>query len=123
MDHNTFRLLRQILNRELVLHGDLLAAARLRHLLLRQGRLADLRALDPVEAMKVGEVRHLETMRGTLAARLHDGGAPRDLADTSRRIGALMRRIGTVERANRALLARRAVRVTGHRGLAVWMSL
>lgn len=98
--------------------------ARLRHMLLRQGRITDLHALHPVEATKVAEVRHLEHMRGAMAARAHDRGAPRDLADRSRRIAALIRRIGSVERANRALLERHAVRLaSGDRGLAVWMSL
>lgn len=123
MDHTTIRLLRQILDRELALHRELLAMARLRHILLRQGRITDLHVLHPTEATKVAEVRHLEHMRGALAARVHDGGAPRDLTDRSRRIGALIRRIGSVERANRALVARYAVRVaSGDRGLAVWMS-
>ncbi|GEM_PF-2708689 len=121
MEHNTIRLLRQILDRELVLHRELLAMARLRHILLCQGRIDDLRALYPAEARKVAEVRHLEEMRGTLAPQIHDRVAPPDLAEATRRIGALIRRIGAVERASWALLARHAVRVaSADRGLAVW---
>jgi len=123
MDHDTIRL-RQILDRELALHRELLAMARLRHILLRQGRITQLHVLHPPEATKVAEVRHLEQSRTALATRLRDRGTPHDLAEATRRIGALIRRIGAVERANRALLARHAVRVpSGDRGLAVWMSV
>lgn len=116
MDHDTIRL-RQILDRELALHRELLAMARLRHILLRQGRITQLHVLHPPEATKVAEVRHLEQSRTALATRLRDRGTPHDLSEATRRIGA-------VERTNRALLARHAVRVpSGDRGLAVWMSV
>lgn len=124
MEATSIRLARQILDRELVLHRELLRMARLRHMLLRQGRLGEMRALYPVEARKVAEVRHLESMRGALAPRIQHRVTPSDLANATRRIGALIRRIGAVERASWALLARNAVRVSAdERGLAVWTSI
>lgn len=92
----------QILDRELVLHRELLAIARLRHIALRQGRLAALYPLRTAEGSRVSELRGLEAARPAVGG--NRGG------ETAPRIAAMIRRLGSVERANRALLVRHIVR-------------
>lgn len=93
--------LKQILERELALHRELLAIARLRHIMLLQGRLAALYALRAAEEPRVTELRRLEAGR----ARLDGSGA-----EAGPRIAAMIRALGSVERANRLLLVRHIVR-------------
>lgn len=64
MEATSIRLSRQILDRELALHRELLGMARLRHMMLRQGRLGEVRALYPAEARRVAEVRVSADERG-----------------------------------------------------------
>jgi hypothetical protein len=89
-----------ILDRELVLHRELLAIARLRHIALRQGRLSALHVLHAAEALRLAELRRLEAL-----AEPHCG-ASRARAP---QIASMIRRLGSVERTNRALLLRHVV--------------
>lgn len=124
MDSTTIRLLRQIIDREIALHRELLASARLRHILLRQGSLAEVHAIYPREAAKVSEIRQLEHMRQALMPEARDEDLPHDLGELAQQMRELIRRIGVVERANWALLARHTVRPgAGTRGVAVWTSI
>jgi len=109
--------LESILDQELALHRELLAIARLRHIMLRQGRVGALYALRTAEASRVSTLRRLGAARAHLAGR-SDAGERREVTP---RIAATIRRIGAVERANRALLVRHVVRTrrTGD-GVAVW---
>jgi hypothetical protein len=91
----------QILDRELALHRELLALARLRHIALRQGRLAALCTLRAAEAPRVSELRRLEAARSGL----HGAGG-----EAAAQIAATIRALGSVERANRALLVSHVVR-------------
>lgn len=121
MDSTTVRLLRQIIDREIALHRELLASARMRHILLRAGSLAEVHAMYPKEAAKVSEVRQLERMRQALIPEARGGALPDDLAERAQHIRNLIRRIGVVERANWTVLARQAVRPSaGDRRVAVW---
>lgn len=108
--------LKQILDRELALHRELLAIARLRHIVLRQGRVAGLYALRSAEVFRVSELRGLEAARARLAPEVTG-----DVLDAAPRIAATIRRLGAVERANRSLLVRHVVR-SRHlsEGVAVW---
>ena len=112
---NAGGLLRQILDRELALHRELLAIARLRHIVLRQGRVAGLYALRTAEVSRVCELRGLEAARARLVTE------DREALDAAPRIAATIRRLGAVERANRSLLVRHVVR-SRHlsEGVAVW---
>jgi len=98
--------LREVLDQELALHRELLAIARLRHMVLRQGRVAALYALQAAEAARVTKLRRLEAVRKQLA----DAADGQELAAISPRIAETIRRLGAVERANRSLLARHVVR-------------
>jgi len=106
-----------ILDQELALHRELLAIARLRHRLLREGRLRGLYALRAAELVRVSALRRLEVAR----ARLADAGDAVEVRTITPQITATIRRLGRVERANRALLIRHMVR-TRHPdgGVAVW---
>jgi hypothetical protein len=113
---NAGGLLRQSLDRELALHRELLAIARLRHIVLRQGRVAGLYALRTAEVSRVCELRGLEAARARLVTEANE-----DVLDAAPRIAATIRRLGAVERANRSLLVRHVVR-SRHlsEGVAVW---
>ncbi|HXF83337.1 MAG TPA: hypothetical protein VNN19_11360 [bacterium] len=89
-----------ILDRELALHRELLAIARLRHIALRQGRFSALYTLRAAEGSRLAELRRLEALAGPQRA------ASRERAP---QIASMIRRLGTVERANRALLVRHVV--------------
>lgn len=113
--------LRALLDREVEVHRDLLTIARTRNLLLRRGRHADLDSLRRDEVTKVDELRQLEQLRVRLADAAHDHPASVDIADTTARIAGLLRQLGAVERANRLLFSRAAVRTASlDGGIGVW---
>jgi len=92
--------LRRILEREVAVHRELLRLARLRHVLLRQGRFAEAAELAVVEAA------HLVTLRNLEAGRVRLGRPPVRgpvAARTAQQIAVMVRGLGAVERANRTL--------------------
>lgn len=98
--------LRRILEREVAVHRELLRLARSRHMLLRQGRFEEAADLAVLEAVHVVALRDLEAGR----IRLGRPSAEDPVAVRSaRQIAALVRGLGAVERANRALWAQRVL--------------
>ncbi len=95
--------LRRILARQVVVHRDLLALARARHLLLMQGRFQDAAELAVREAACIVTLRELETARSRLGRQAAQRRAP---VRATRQIAALVRGLGAVERANRTLWSR-----------------
>ena len=93
--------LRAILQREVVVHRELLRLARSRHILLRQGRFEEAADLAVLEAAYIVTLRDLEFRRSRLARQVP--GADRVTVRSTRQIAALVRGLGAVERANRAL--------------------
>lgn len=96
--------IRHLLDREVDVHRDLLALARARHFLLRQGRWVEALRLRPLEARCVAALRALEARRAEVSTE-HPGIAC-DVSAVRRRIGVLIRNLGAVERANRVLWGR-----------------
>ena len=92
--------LRRILAQEVAVHRDLLALARTRHLLLKQGRFAEAAELAVREAAYIVTLRELETSRSRLrrTARPHP-----PQARSTRQIASLVRSLAAVERATREL--------------------
>ncbi len=99
--------LRAILQREVVVHRELLRLARSRHILLRQGRFEEAADLAVLEAAYIVTLRDLESRRSTLARQVPD--ADRVTVRSTRQIAALVRGLGAVERANRALWSQRVL--------------
>jgi len=99
--------LRAILQREVVVHRELLRLARSRHILLRQGRFEEAADLAVLEAAYIVTLRDLESRRSTLARQVP--GADRVIVRSTRQIAALVRGLGAVERASRALWSQRVL--------------
>lgn len=99
--------LRAILQREVVVHRELLRLARSRHILLRQGRFEEAADLAVLEAAYIVTLRDLEFRRSTLARQVP--GADRVTVRSTRQIAALVRGLGAVERANRGLWSQRVL--------------
>lgn len=99
--------LRAILQREVVVHRELLRLARSRHVLLRQGRFKEAADLAVLEAAYIVTLRDLEFRRRTLAGQVP--GADRVTVRSTRQIAALVRGLGAVERANRVLWSQRVL--------------
>ena len=99
--------LRQILEHELAVHRELLRLARARHLLLKQGRFDEAADLVVLEAAYIVTLRDLEAQRRQLRHK-PSTNVP-DVARFTRQIGTLLRGLGAVERANRALWAQRVL--------------
>lgn len=101
---DTARQVREILATEVAVHRTLLRLARMRHLLLRQGRTAESDDLAMLEAAHIMVLRDLEQRR----SHLPDAGpaGARTTTGARRRIAALVRSLGAVERANALLLNR-----------------
>lgn len=113
--------MRDLLEREVELHRDLLALARARHCLLRQGRIAEVPQLVHMEARGISVLRDLEATRTRLAREFRNHvGLADDLAVSRRRITALVRQLGAVERANRSLWNRYAARLHAPTGAGIW---
>ena len=91
--------LRQILERELAVHRELLRLARARHLLLKQGRFDEAADLVVLEAAYIVTLRDLEARRRQL--RHKPSTSVPDVAAFTRQIGTVLRGLGAVERANR----------------------
>ena len=99
--------LRQILERELAVHRELLRLARARHLLLKQGRFDEAADLVVLEAAYIVTLRDLEARRRQV--RHKTSTSVPDVAAFTRQIGTVLRGLGAVERANRALWAQRVL--------------
>ncbi len=99
--------LRQILERELAVHRELLRLARSRHLLLKQGRFDEAADLAVLEAAYVVALRDLEARRRQL--RVTGSADIPDVARFMRQIATLVRGLGAVERANRVLWSQRVL--------------
>lgn len=114
--------IRQLLDREINLHRELLALARLRHCLLRQRRWTEAMRLRWLEETKVSHLRTLEALRSRLAGRFaKQREIATHLASAARRIASLIRQLGAVERATQRLWKRYAVLVhSSMPGVAVW---
>ncbi len=92
--------LRRILAQEVAIHRDLLALARTRHVLLKQGRFVEAAELAVREAACIVTLRELETSR----SRLHRTATPHHApARSTRQIASLVRSLAAVERTNRQL--------------------
>ncbi|MDR7451423.1 MAG: hypothetical protein QN141_03570 [Armatimonadota bacterium] len=108
-----------ILDQELAVHRELLAIARLRHRLLREGRFGGLYALRVAELARLSTLRRLEAARAPLEA-----AETAEVREIAPRIAAIIRQLGRVERANQALLVRHMVRARHpDDGVAVWTPL
>jgi hypothetical protein len=81
-------------------HRDLLALARTRHLLLKQGRFQEAAELALREAACIVTLRELETSRNRLGRTSLQHRVP---ARSTRQIAALMRSLAAVERSTRQL--------------------
>ena len=92
--------LRRILAQEVAIHRDLLALARTRHMLLKQGRFAEAAELTVREAVCIVTLRELETSRSRLRRTATSHRAP---ARSTRQIASLVRSLAAVERATRQL--------------------
>lgn len=92
--------LRRILAQEVAIHRDLLALARTRHMLLKQGRFAEAAELTVREAACIVTLRELETSRSRLRRTATSHRAP---ARSTRQIASLVRSLAAVERATRQL--------------------
>ena len=99
--------LRAILQREVVVHRELLRLARSRHILLHQGRFEEAADLAVLEAAYIVTLRDLEFRRSALARQVP--GADRVTVRSTRQIAALVRGLGAVERANRELWSQRVL--------------
>lgn len=92
--------LRRILAQEVAIHRDLLVLARTRHMLLKQGRVAEAAELTVREAACIVTLRELETSRSRLRRTAASHRAP---ARSTRQIASLVRSLAAVERATRQL--------------------
>src|SRR2546428_703191 len=99
--------LRQILERELAIHRELLRLARSRHLLLKQGRFDEAADLAVLEAAYIVTLRDLESRRRQL--RHKTSTKVPDVATFTWQIATLVRGLGAVERANRTLWSERVL--------------
>ena len=99
--------LRQILERELAVHRELLRLARSRHLLLKQGRFDEAADLAVLEAAYIVTLRDMESRRRQL--RHKTSTKVPDVATFTRQIATLVRGLGAVERANRTLWSERVL--------------
>lgn len=99
--------LRQILEHELAVHRELLRLARARHVLLKQGRFDEAADLVVLEAAYIVTLRDLEARRRQLRHRT--ATKVPDVAAFTRQIATLVRGLGAVERANRALWSQRVL--------------
>lgn len=96
--------IRHILTREVTVHRELLALARAKHCLLRQGRWEDAMRLSSVEASHIMTIRALEARRSRMMATSPE--IVTHLSWAKRRIAMLLRNLGAVERANLGLWTR-----------------
>lgn len=96
--------IRHILTREVTVHRELLALARTKHCLLRQGRWQEAMRLSSVEASRIITIRALEARRSRLMVNSPEIVA--HLTWARRRIATLVRNLGAVERANLGLWTR-----------------
>jgi len=92
--------LRRILAQEVAIHRDLLALARSRHMLLKQGRFAEAAEMAVREAACIVTLRELETSRTRLRRTETPHRAP---VRSTRQIASLVRSLAAVERATRQL--------------------
>lgn len=104
---DTARQIREILATEVAVHQTLLRLARTRHLLLRQGRMDEAGELGMLEAAHIMVLCDLEDRRGRFPDSVP--AVAQTAARARRRIAALVRSLGAVERANAALLERTAL--------------
>lgn len=96
--------LRRILEREVAVHRELLRLARSRNVLLTQGRFEEAADLAVLEAVCIVTLRDLEAGRSRLG---RPSTKDPTAARSTRQIAVLVRGLGAVERANRALWAQR----------------
>src|SRR5574337_1024439 len=96
--------LRRILAQEVAVHRDLLALARTRHILLKQGRFDEAAELAVREAACIVTLRELETSRSRLRRMATPHRTP---ARPTRQIASLVRSLAAVERATRQLWHKR----------------
>ena len=92
--------LRRILAQEVAVHRDLLALARTRHMLIKQGRFAEAAESAVREAACIATLRELETSRSRLSRSATPHRAP---VRSTRQITSLVRSLAAVERATRQL--------------------
>ncbi len=93
--------LRRILAQEVAIHRDLLALARTRHVLVKQGRFAEAAELAVREAACIVTLRELETSRTRFRRTATPHRAP---VRSTRQIASLVRSLAAVERATRELV-------------------